>query len=47
MTSPRAAAAAGVLVCTALSLGGAVAAELPGEPLPLPLPAPATATVLT
>jgi len=48
MTSPRALAAAGVLVCAALSLGGAVAADLPGEPLPLPLPlpAPATATVL-
>jgi len=46
MTSPRAAAAAGVLVCAALSLGGAAAADVPGDPLPLPLPAPATATVL-
>ncbi len=46
MRVPRAKASAAVLVCAALSLGGAAAADLAGDPLPLPLPPAATATVL-
>jgi membrane-bound serine protease (ClpP class) len=42
----RTAAAAGVLACAALTLGGAAAADVPGDPLPLPLPPPGTASVL-
>jgi membrane-bound serine protease (ClpP class) len=44
MTRPRTVAAAGVLACAALIVGGAAAADVPGDPLPLP--ARATASVL-